>query len=177
MPRHQFVQELEHTASHIADASRADLQVLLRRAADRKSTRLFPTRRSSDLDGLRQFSNDDFLTDKSREGSLLKGILSTRVGVFRLLCIFVAVVSLLAIAPWPYGYYQMLRVIVFFAGIYCGIFVRSTSGENQSLAWALYAAAVIFNPFLPVHLPREVWAVLNIAAAGLFGFAAYQSKS
>lgn len=33
MPRHQFVQELEHTASHIADASRADLQVLLRRAA------------------------------------------------------------------------------------------------------------------------------------------------
>ena len=33
MSRHQFVQELESTADHIAEASRADLQVLLRRAA------------------------------------------------------------------------------------------------------------------------------------------------
>ena len=33
MSRHQFVQELESTADQIADASRADLQVLLRRAA------------------------------------------------------------------------------------------------------------------------------------------------
>ncbi|MER9227724.1 hypothetical protein NKI39_19170 [Mesorhizobium sp. M0664] len=33
MSRHQFVQELESAADHIADASRTDLQVLLRRAA------------------------------------------------------------------------------------------------------------------------------------------------
>jgi len=32
MSRHQIVQELESTADHIADASRADLQVMLRRA-------------------------------------------------------------------------------------------------------------------------------------------------
>ena len=33
MSRHQLVRELESTADHIADASRADLEVLLRRAA------------------------------------------------------------------------------------------------------------------------------------------------
>ncbi|TPN81013.1 hypothetical protein FJ987_18545 [Mesorhizobium sp. CU2] len=33
MSRHQFVQKLESAADHIADASRADLQVMLRRAA------------------------------------------------------------------------------------------------------------------------------------------------
>lgn len=33
MSRHQFVHELESVADRIADASRADLQVLLRRAA------------------------------------------------------------------------------------------------------------------------------------------------
>lgn len=33
MSRHQFVQKLERAADHIGDASRADLQVLLRRAA------------------------------------------------------------------------------------------------------------------------------------------------
>ncbi|TRC72048.1 hypothetical protein FJV83_31485 [Mesorhizobium sp. WSM4307] len=33
MSRHQLVHDLESTADHIADASRADLQVMLRRAA------------------------------------------------------------------------------------------------------------------------------------------------
>lgn len=33
MSRHQFVHELENTADHIADTPRADLQVMLRRAA------------------------------------------------------------------------------------------------------------------------------------------------
>ncbi|WP_363293060.1 hypothetical protein [Mesorhizobium sp.] len=33
MSRHQFVYELERVANRIADASRADLQVMLRRAA------------------------------------------------------------------------------------------------------------------------------------------------
>ncbi|TPL51617.1 hypothetical protein [Mesorhizobium sp. B2-4-6] len=33
MSRHIFLQDLERTADHIADGSRADLQVLLRRAA------------------------------------------------------------------------------------------------------------------------------------------------
>ena len=33
MSRHHFVRELESTADRIADASRADLQILLRRAA------------------------------------------------------------------------------------------------------------------------------------------------
>ncbi|PBB36764.1 hypothetical protein CK221_16950 [Mesorhizobium sp. WSM3868] len=76
--------------------------------------------------------------------------------------------------PWPYGYYQLLRVIVFFAGIYCGIFLRST-GAEPSNQLALFAAALTFNPFLPVHLPREIWAVFNLAAACLFGFAAYRA--
>ncbi|TIU00759.1 MAG: hypothetical protein E5W55_02075 [Mesorhizobium sp.] len=33
MSRHQFVNELESAAAHIADTSRADLHVMLRRAA------------------------------------------------------------------------------------------------------------------------------------------------
>ncbi|TRC91142.1 hypothetical protein FJV80_04265 [Mesorhizobium sp. WSM4310] len=105
---------------------------------------------------------------------MLKTMLSTRTGMFRLVCISVVVLSLLAVLPWPYGYYQLLRIIVFFAGIYCGIFVRSTGAENQRLAWALFAAALIFNPFLPIHLPREIWAIFNLGAAGLFGFTAYR---
>ncbi len=93
-----------------------------------------------------------------------------------MVCVCVAIASLLAVAPWPYGYYQLLRIVVFIAGIYCGVMVRRSGVENQNLAWALFGAALVFNPFLPVHLPRELWAVLNVAAAGLFGFTAYRAK-
>ncbi|RWK76257.1 DUF6804 family protein [Mesorhizobium sp.] len=107
---------------------------------------------------------------------MLKTWLSTPAGTVRLVCICVAVASLLAVAPWPYGYYQLLRVVVFFAGIYCGVMVRRSGSENQNLAWALFGAALIFNPFLPIHLPRELWAVLNVGSAALFGFVAYRQR-
>jgi hypothetical protein len=32
------------------------------------------------------------------------------------------------------------------------------------------------NPFVPVHLPRGLWAVLNVGAAALFGFVAYRHR-
>ncbi|RWE44522.1 MAG: hypothetical protein EOS78_02870 [Mesorhizobium sp.] len=101
---------------------------------------------------------------------------STPAGTVRLVCICVAVVSLLAVAPWPYGYYQLLRVVVSFAGIYCGAIVWKSGRDQRNLAWALFAAAAIFNPFLPVHLPRELWAMLDVGAAALFGFAAYRHR-
>ncbi|TIT03981.1 DUF6804 family protein [Mesorhizobium sp.] len=108
---------------------------------------------------------------------MLKAILSTPAGTVRLVCICVAIASLLAVAPWPYGYYQLLRVVVFFAGIYCGVMIRrSDARENQILAWALFGGASIFNPFLPIYLPRELWAVLNVGAAALFGFVVYRQR-
>ncbi|MBZ9720155.1 hypothetical protein LB519_20120 [Mesorhizobium sp. AD1-1] len=107
---------------------------------------------------------------------VLKSWLSTPGGTVRLVCICVTVMSLLAVAPWPYGYYQLLRVIVCAAGIYCGAVVWKSALENHNLAWALFGAAAIFNPFLPVHLPRELWAVFNVGAAALFGFVAHRQR-
>ncbi|WP_404926564.1 DUF6804 family protein [Mesorhizobium sp. ORM16] len=107
---------------------------------------------------------------------MLKTMLSTPAGTVRLVCICVAIASLLAVAPWPFGYYQLLRVVIFFAGIYCGVMVRRSNLGNQNLAWVLFGAAAIFNPFAPVHLPRELWAVLNVGAAALFGIVAYRHR-
>ncbi|RWP95738.1 DUF6804 family protein [Mesorhizobium sp.] len=108
---------------------------------------------------------------------MLKNMLSTSAGTVRLIAIVTAVAMLLAIAPWPYGYYQLLRVVGFFAGAYCGAMVWRSGPENHNLAWALFAAALVFNPFMPVYLPREVWAVIDVAAAGLFAFTAYRYPS
>ncbi|MFA6154714.1 DUF6804 family protein [Mesorhizobium sp.] len=107
---------------------------------------------------------------------IFRGRLDTAYNRARLLmvrnvAVIVAIASLLAVGPWPYGYYQLVRVVVFFAGAYCGAMLWRT--DQRNLAWGLFAAALVFNPFMPVHLPRELWAVLNVGAAVLFGVVWY----
>lgn len=72
---------------------------------------------------------------------------------------------LLALAPWPYGYYRLLRIVVFG----CVVFLVYRIHERERTAWlvALLAISVAFNPILSIHLPREIWAVLNISSAAL----------
>ncbi|MEW6738785.1 MAG: DUF6804 family protein [Nitrospirota bacterium] len=65
-----------------------------------------------------------------------------------------------------YGYYQILRWVV------CGVGAYSTfvamELEKISWAWALGITAVVFNPIIPIHLNRDTWAIIDIAAAILF---------
>jgi len=77
-----------------------------------------------------------------------------------------AVLLIVAIFPLPYGYYTFLRVVV------CGtaIFVAWRSYNNSSsfirsssAFWAL--VAVLFNPFIPVHLTKSIWVVIDLAVA------------
>ena len=93
--------------------------------------------------------------------------------MIRTVAIIAAVALLLALGPWPYDYYRMLRVLTFAAGVYCGV---SMLQENRSAAIGLFIVAAVFNPFVPAHLTREIWSVLNIVGAGLFGFTAYASR-
>lgn len=83
------------------------------------------------------------------------------------------VALLLALAPWPYEYYMLLRVLVFVSGIYCGI---NLWADSRGAAFALFLSAALFNPFLPVHLTREIWMVLNVACAVAFALAVDRSN-
>lgn len=94
--------------------------------------------------------------------------------VTRIIAICAAVALAAAVLHWPYAYYQALRLGVFAAGIFCGINAKSAGDEK--LAYGLFFTAIVFNPFLPVHLTREIWFPLNLLAAALFGFTAYASK-
>lgn len=75
---------------------------------------------------------------------------------------------LLAIAlfPLPYGYYQLLRVAI------CGIsawvlYVRKGQSVNP-ITYCLWAVAIIYNPFVSIHLTRELWLIINMATILLF---------
>ena len=77
----------------------------------------------------------------------------------------------LAILPWPYGYYLLLRVVVFFVFGYYFFHFRKLNKKSQrdlpAWVWAIGAFAILFNPFMPAQLFRLLWAVLNIAGAYL----------
>lgn len=89
------------------------------------------------------------------------------IGVPILVWIIPAVLSAIALAPMPYGYYQLLRVVVFGVGVYLAWAEYRSAKALTRWAAALSAMAFVFNPLLPIHLPREVWAFLNLGSAAL----------
>jgi len=76
-----------------------------------------------------------------------------------------------AILPWPYGYYMFLRVVVFFGFGYFFLGFRKKCDEKKkqmpTWAWLVGGYALLFNPFIPAHMMRTVWAIFNVLGAYL----------
>lgn len=66
-------------------------------------------------------------------------------------------------ASLPYGYYTLLRLVA------CGVFVFAAfiafNRKREVLPWVYGLMAVIFNPIIKLHFPKELWAAVDIAAA------------
>lgn len=82
-----------------------------------------------------------------------------------LLWIVPVVMLLAALAPLPYGFYTLLRLVVCAASI-----VIAYLSFKRQPAWGVgfIVLALLFNPFVIVGLPRDVWAPIDVAAAILF---------
>ena len=79
-----------------------------------------------------------------------------------------AVLLIAALLPWPYGYYGLLRLAVFMVSAW--IAYEQWRFDDAVSGWvvAFGGVALLYNPFLPVYLTREIWSILNIATAVLF---------
>jgi hypothetical protein len=73
-----------------------------------------------------------------------------------------------AIGRWPYGYYMLLRVVVFAAGLLIAALIYQRMKQVTIWVGLFAIMAIVFNPIIPVHLTRGVWSILNLAAAGIF---------
>lgn len=73
---------------------------------------------------------------------------------------------LVAMSDMPYGYYQLLRVVVFCASAYLAF----AEGKLDSgfWLWAFIASALIYNPVVKLSLGREIWTYVNLATVALF---------
>ena len=71
-----------------------------------------------------------------------------------------------ALSRHPYSYYTLLRWATFAASVF--IAVRASKGEKAVWFWVFIIIAVVFNPVLPIHLKRDTWAIIDLAAAAVF---------
>ena len=69
---------------------------------------------------------------------------------------------IVAVAPLPYGYYILLRLVA--TGVFAWSAYVAYERQYKALPWVLALLAVLFNPVIKIHLPREIWAAIDIAA-------------
>jgi hypothetical protein len=78
--------------------------------------------------------------------------------------IFIAASMLIiGVLPMPYGYYSFLRLVAFLFFIWAS--VVSYKSQQELLPWAFAFLAIIFNPFLVLHLNKVIWAFIDLASA------------
>lgn len=77
--------------------------------------------------------------------------------------IYIAAAMLfLGATPLPYGYYMLLRLVA------CGVFAFAAfiafDRKCKVLPWIFGFMALVFNPIIKIHFPKEVWAVVDVGA-------------
>lgn len=87
--------------------------------------------------------------------------------------LIVVVLSLLALAPMPYGYYTFLKITVSGCAVMTA-YLKYKNSDKGLLFWLCVASAILFNPIIPIHLTRQIWMFFNIAMASLFGYMAWK---
>lgn len=61
---------------------------------------------------------------------------------------------------WPYGFFTLLRFIVFTATAY--VSWMAYEQQKEKWVWVFGFLAVLFNPFIVIHLNRELWSLIDL---------------
>lgn len=61
---------------------------------------------------------------------------------------------------WPYGFFTLLRFVVFAVAAY--IAWMAYEQQKERWVWIFGFLAVLFNPFIVIHLNREIWSVIDL---------------
>lgn len=80
----------------------------------------------------------------------------------------------LGVIPLPYGYYTLLRMVVF--GVFSFAAFVSFDRKNKTLPWVYGLLALVFNPIIKIHLPKEFWIFIDIGAGALLLISAKSIK-
>lgn len=87
-------------------------------------------------------------------------------------------IFLLIVAAFPikeYGYYILLRWAICCWAIFNAITFYEYG--KSGWAWVMGLMVITFNPIIPVHLDKETWQIIDLAAAFLFLLPIFFSKN
>jgi uncharacterized membrane protein YesL len=76
---------------------------------------------------------------------------------------------------WPYGYYTLLRLVVFVTS--CLIAIAAYRMQQQGWVVGIGIIALLFNPFIPVHLDKSTWRILDFIVAFIFAILLFRIKA
>jgi hypothetical protein len=80
--------------------------------------------------------------------------------------IIAAVMLLIAIAPLPYGYYQLLRWII--CGIAVFLIYIAYSYKKAWVAVIFCIIAILFNPIFTIHFDKNIWQWIDCICGVVF---------
>jgi len=76
-----------------------------------------------------------------------------------------ALMLLVALAPMPYGYYSLLRIVCF-----SYFLIRSIRLRDQITSFPFIASIILcltYNPIVKTTLGRETWVLINVLTIGV----------
>ncbi len=77
--------------------------------------------------------------------------------------LYLAAVLLLCLAPMPYGYFTLVRIL---ATVVFGIYAyQCFLAKKEGLTWVFVTLALLFQPFAKVGLGRTVWNIIDVIVA------------
>ena len=80
-----------------------------------------------------------------------------------------AAVLFIGVFPLPIGYYTLVRLVVTAAAAYIA-YDTFQKDKQSGWIWVFGFVAILFNPLIPIYLDKEIWMVIDLAAAVLFLF-------
>ena len=89
--------------------------------------------------------------------------------------LFAVAMLLLTFLDWDYGYYQILRWVVAGSAIY--IAYANYQSQNTGWTWIFAIIAILFNPISPIHLERDLWAIIDTVVAAVYFVALFKDKN
>lgn len=76
------------------------------------------------------------------------------------------VLIVIAFGDMPYGYYNLLRLVICGSSAYIGY--NYYKSKKERYAWIFYIQAFVYNPIIPHHFGRELWLLVNVASIAVF---------
>jgi asparagine N-glycosylation enzyme membrane subunit Stt3 len=77
--------------------------------------------------------------------------------------IILAIMLLLCLLDFPYGYYQFVRYVAMIGFAYFAL-VSNKSGHSKA-TFIFIALVILFQPFIKIALGRTIWNIVDVVVA------------